>query len=104
MYKIKKNDEVIVISGKNKGKSGRILKINRKKNQVVIDKINIVKKHNKPTQQNPDGGIIEFEAPIHISNVALKSKTKGSKMIKIGFKINEKGKKIRINKLTGKIL
>ncbi|NQZ65802.1 MAG: 50S ribosomal protein L24 [Mycoplasmatales bacterium] len=102
MVKIRKNDEVLVISGKHKGQSGKVVSINRKNDLIVIDKVNIVKKHNKPTQNNPDGGITEFEAPIHISNVALKSKGKDPKPVKVGFKIDAKGKKHRINKKTGK--
>lgn len=102
MYKIKKNDEVLIISGKHKGQVGRVISINRKKDQILVDKINIIKKHKKPSQQNPDGGIVEFEAPIHISNVSLKSKLKGNKIVKVGFKTDEKGKKYRIDKKTGK--
>ena len=102
MVKIKKNDEVIVISGKYKGQFGKVISVDRKKDTIIIDKINVVKKHNKPTQKNPDGGIIEFEAPIHISNIAFKSKAKDGKATKIGFKIDEKGKKHRIDKSTGK--
>ena len=103
MVKIKKNDEVIVISGKNKGSSGRVLSVDRKNNTLKIDKVNIVKKHVKPTQTNPDGGIHEFEAPIHISNVAF-AVTKGKLKIasKISFKTNEKGHKKRIAMKTGK--
>ena len=106
MYKIKKNDEVLITSGKHKGQVGRVISINRKKDQILVDKINIVKKHKKPSQQNPDGGIVEFEAPIHISNVALKSKAKSKdfKAVKVGFKVNEKGKKYRIDKKTGKAI
>lgn len=102
MMKIRKNDEVIVISGKHKGQAGKVVSINRKKDLVVVDKINIVKKHNKPTQNNPDGGITEFEAPIHISNIALKSKGKEAKATRVGFKTDDKGKKHRIDKSTGK--
>ena len=103
MKKFRKNDNVIVISGKHKGQSGKILSINWKKEQVTVDKVNIVKKHNKPTQQNPDGGIQEFEAPIHISNIAFKS-GKDTKPTKIKIKKNEKGKNIRVSKSTGKEL
>lgn len=102
MVKIKKNDEVIVIAGKHKGQTGQVVSINRNKDLIIIDKINIVKKHNKPTQNNPDGGITEFEAPIHISNVALKSKGKDGKATRVGFKINDKGNKQRVDKKTGK--
>ena len=103
MVKIKKNDQVVVISGKHKGESGRVLSLDRKNNMLKIDKINIVKKHVKPTQTNPDGGIQEFEAPIHISNVAFAiSKGKEKLASKIGFKIDEKGHKKRVAKRTGK--
>ncbi len=102
MVKIKKNDEVIIIAGKHKGQSGKVVSINRKTDKIVVDKINMVKKHNKPTQNNPDGGITEFEAPIHISNVALKSKGKDGKATKVGFKTDEKGRKHRVEKSTGK--
>ncbi|MCC3160920.1 MAG: 50S ribosomal protein L24 [Mollicutes bacterium PWAP] len=104
MKRIKINDEVAVISGKHKGQSGRVLKIDWKKERVTIDKVNIVKKHQKPTQQEPEGGIKEFEAPIHISNVAVKTKGKDGKKTKIAFKINDKGNKVRISKATGKEL
>ena len=73
--KIKKNDDVLVIAGKFRGSTGRVLDVDRKHNRVTIDKINIVKKHVKPTQTNPDGGIQEFEAPIHISNIKLNTKS-----------------------------
>ena len=72
MRKLKKNDEVIVISGSHKGSIGKILKIDWKTLRVTVDKVNMVKKHVKPSQTEPDGGIKEFEAPIAISNVALK--------------------------------
>lgn len=97
--KLKINDEVVVIAGKYKGTKGRVLKINRRKDLITIDKVNMVKKHSKPTQQNPDGGIQEFEAPIHISNVALSTK---DGVTKVGFKIDDKGKKHRIARKTGK--
>ena len=99
--KIRKNDDVLVIAGKHKGQTGKVVSINHKKNLIVVDKVNVVKKHNKPTQTNPDGGIIEFEAPIHMSNVALATK---EGVTKVGFKIDEKGKKHRIDKKSGKEL
>ena len=102
MVKIRKNDEVIVIKGKFKGQVGRVLEINRSKNKITIDKVNIVKKHVKPTQTNPDGGIHEFEAPIDMSNVSLKTKGKDGVATKIAIKTDEKGNKKRIAKKTGK--
>lgn len=103
MVKIKKNDEVIIIAGDHKGQAGKVVSVNRKKNTIIVDKINMVKKHNKPTQQNPDGGITEFEAPLHISNVALVSKKgKETKSTKVEIKVDDKGKKTRVAKATGK--
>lgn len=76
---IKKNDEVLVIAGSHKGAKGKVIKVSKDKQRVTIDKVNISKKHVKPTQQNPDGGIQEFESPIHISNVKLVAKGKEAK-------------------------
>ena len=73
---IRKNMEVIVIAGSHKGASGKVLSVDHKNKRIKIDKVNIVKKHVKPSQTNPDGGIQEFEAPIHLSNVKIKSKEK----------------------------
>ncbi len=103
--KIRKNDEVIVISGTNKGQTGRVLSVNPKAQTVTIDKINIKKKHVKPSQTNPDGGIQEFEAPIHISNVAISVKAGKSKASpsRVGYEVKD-GKKIRIAKKTGKAI
>lgn len=103
MKRIKKNDEVIVISGKHKGMKGSVLKIDWKNERVTVDKVNIVKKHVKPSQTNPDGGIQEVEAPIHISNVALVTKGKDGTATKVGFKI-EGDRKVRYSKKTGKVI
>lgn len=102
--KLRKNDEVIIISGSEKGKTGFITKIDKKKNRVYIKDINMVVKHKKPSQQNTEGSIERKEASIHISNVALKSKeSKKNEPIptRVGYKIDKK-KKIRIDKKTGK--
>ena len=74
--KIKVGDNVRVITGSNKGKEGKVLKVLRNEGKVVIDGVNVVKKHVKPNRQNETGGILEIEAPIHISNVALKEAKK----------------------------
>ncbi|AKF41335.1 50S ribosomal protein L24 [Mycoplasmopsis canis UFG4] len=104
--KFKKNDEVIVISGKEKGKIGTIEKVLHDKQRVVIKDVNIVKKHNKPTQQNQDGSITEFAAPIHVSNVAYlvkkASKSQGNQFSKLGYKVNKDGKKVRVVRKTQK--
>ncbi|MCP4337128.1 MAG: 50S ribosomal protein L24 [Mycoplasma sp.] len=103
--KIRKNDEVIVISGSEKGKTGRVLNVNPKAQTVTINKINIKKKHVKPSQTNPDGGIQEFEAPIHISNVSISVKLGKEKNSpsRVGYDKKE-GKKIRIAKKNGKAI
>ena len=72
--KLKVGDNVRVITGSNKGKEGKVLKVFRKENKVLIDGVNIVKKHVKPNRQNETGGILEVEAPIHISNVKVQDK------------------------------
>ncbi len=69
--RIKKNDTVVVLSGKYKGVKGKVLKAFPKTEKVIVEKVNFVKKHTRPTQQNPQGGIIEREGPIHVSNVKL---------------------------------
>lgn len=69
--KIKKNDTVLVIAGNYKGKTGKVLKVFRDTNKVIVEGVNIVKRHSKPTQKVPQGGIIQKEAPIHVSNVML---------------------------------
>ncbi len=102
--KLRKNDEVVIISGSEKGKTGFITKIDKKNNRVFIKDINMVVKHRKPNQQNNEGAIEQKEASIHISNVALKSKDskKGSPVpTRVGYKV-EKGKKVRVERKTGK--
>lgn len=97
--KIKKGDQVMVIAGKNKGKDGKVIEV--KNGKVVVEGINVITKHAKPSQANPQGGIIQKEAPIDISNVMyLAGKDKPSR---IGFKI-EDGKKVRYAKATGKVV
>ena len=87
--KIKVGDNVRVITGTNKGKEGKVLKIFRKDNRVVIDGINIVKKHVKPNRTNETGGILEVEAPIHISNVKVLDKKEEKKTEKKASKKKE---------------
>ena len=99
-YKLKKGDEVIVISGKDKGKTGKIVKFVTEKRRVIVSEVNKVKKHQKPNNNEP-GGIIEKEMPIHISNVAFFDSTL-KKGVRVGYKFNKENKKIRINKNSGK--
>lgn len=101
MMKLKKGDKVIVISGKDKGKVGNIQKALPKENKVIVDGVNVRKKHIKPTQANPEGSIQEIFAPIHVSNVMYYDE-KSKKASRIGYKVNKDGKKIRVLKATGK--
>ena len=98
MNKFKKNDSVKVISGSYKGQTGRVLKIITKNNRVLVEGVNKVKKHMKPSQDNPQGGIVEKDMSIHESNLMLLDK---SKPVKVGFKVLESGKRVRINKKNG---
>ncbi len=100
-FKIKKGDKVEVISGSNKGKSGIVTQIVTDKSRAVIEGVNIVKRHMKPTNNNP-GGIVEMSAPIHISNLSLLD-PKSGKPTRVGYKI-EKGKKVRVSKKSGEII
>lgn len=92
---IKKGDKVIVISGADKGKTGVVQKSLPKLDKVVVEGVNVRKKHRKPTQANPEGSIVDIYAPIHVSNVALiDPKTK--KATRVGFQV-ENGKKVRVS-------
>lgn len=92
--KIRKGDLVQVIAGKHKGARGRVLRVDRERNRVVVEGVNIVKKHQRPTRQFLQGGIIEREAPIHISNVMLVHKGEPTR---VGFRVVE-GRKVRWSK------
>ena len=98
-FKLKKGDEVIVLAGKDKGKTGKIVKMLPKQTKAIVSEINRVKKNQKPDNNQP-GGIIDKEMPIHISNLSFYD-PELKKGIKIGYKIND-NKKIRINKSSGK--
>jgi len=100
--KIKKGDKVKVITGSSKGTIGEVLRVMPKDGKVIVEGVNLVKKHLKPTQANPDGGIVEKEATIHVSNIAIYD-AKAKKTSKVGYKI-EKGKKVRVLKKTGAVL
>ncbi|MBQ7689637.1 MAG: 50S ribosomal protein L24 [Muribaculaceae bacterium] len=97
---IKKDDTVYVLAGEDKGKTGRVLSIDRKKGRAIVEGINMVKKATKPSAQHPQGGLIEMEAPIHMSNLnVLDPKTK--KPTRVGYKRDENGKKVRYSKKSG---
>lgn len=99
--KIKKGDTVQVTTGNDAGKTGRVIKVYLDKDRVVVEGVNIVKKHARPTQDNPQGGIIEKESSIHISNIML---IVGGKPTRVGFKSLENGKKVKFAKSTGEVI
>ncbi len=99
--KIKKGDTVQVTTGNDAGKTGRVIKVYLDKDRVVVEGVNIVKKHARPTQDNPQGGIIEKESSIHISNIMLVA---GGKPTRVGFKSLENGKKVKFAKSTGEVI
>jgi len=101
--KIRKDDEVIVVSGRDRGKRGKVLRALPAENRVVVEGVNIVKRHTKPSYTEPQGGIKEKEAPIHVSNVALiDPKTNGA--TRVGFKMLADGRKVRFAKRSGEVL
>lgn len=99
--KIKKGDRVIVLTGKDKGRTGNVAKVLPKENRVVVGGINMVQRHTRPTQADPQGGIKHKEASLHLSNVAVVD-SKG-KPTRVGFKI-EGDKKVRVAKTTGEVI
>lgn len=100
---VKKDDTVIVISGKDKGKKGRVIESYPRENRVLVEGVNMVKKHTRPSQVNPQGGIIEQEAPIHASNV-MHIDPKSGNVTRIGYKVLENGKKVRYAKRSGEVI
>ena len=98
--KIKKGDTVKVITGKDKDKEGKVLSVDAKKRRVVVEGINMITKHEKPSMSNQQGGIVNKEAPIDISNVMYVHKGKATR---IGYK-TENGKKVRVAKSTGEVI
>ena len=100
-YKIKKGDQVIVTTGRDKGRRGEVIEVRRTENRVLVQGCNIVKRHTRATQTNP-GGIVNKEAPLHISNVSLIDPDSG-KATRVGYEVKD-GKKIRIARRSGKAL
>lgn len=98
---VKKGDIVKVLTGKYKGKEGKILKVFPKTQRVIIEGVNLVKRHTRPNQQNPQGGIIEKEAAIHVSNVML---VVNGKATRVGTRILKDGSRVRVAKKTGETL
>ena len=97
---IKKNDTVVVLAGQDKGKTGKVLKVLVDENRALVEGVNMVSKSTKPSAKNPQGGIVKQEAPIHISNLSLVD-PKSGKPTRVGIKVTEDGKKVRIAKISG---
>jgi len=102
--KIKKGDTVEVVAGKDSGKKGRVLVVDRDRERLVIEGVNMIKRHTRPNpQKNVKGGIVEREASIHVSNVMVLSPDSGQRS-KIGYRILDDGRKVRVAKVDGAIL
>ena len=103
MLSIKKNDQVVIIAGKDKGKTGKVLKVIPKTQKAIVENANIVKKAKRKTQQDQQGGFLEIEAPIHLSNLMLLDK-KTNKPTRFGISILKDGSKVRISKKSGEVI
>lgn len=100
--KIKSGDTVVVTSGEHKSSEGKVMKVLIEKNKAIVEGVNMVSKHEKPSASNPQGGIVKKEAPIHISNLALID-PKSGKATRIGYKM-EDGKKVRFSKQSNQVI
>jgi large subunit ribosomal protein L24 len=100
--KIRTDDQVIVISGKDKGKTGKVLRVDRKAEKVYVEGLNIIKRHQRPNPANPNAqvGVIEREAPIHVSNVAIVD-PKDNKPTRVGVRRDDNGRRMRVTKRSG---
>ena len=101
--KIRKDDEVIVLTGRDKGKRGAVLRVITKTDRVLVEGVNVTKRHVKPTQGDPQGGIVEREAPIHISNVALID-PESDRPTRVRYKNLEDGRKVRVAARSGEVI
>lgn len=101
--KIKKGDSVVVLSGKDKGKTGTVAKVMPKDGKIVVEGVNVAARHRKPSQANPQGGIDRFEAPMHISKVAL-ADPKSGKPTRVRFDVKKDGTKVRIAVKSGETI
>jgi large subunit ribosomal protein L24 len=100
--KIKTNDRVVVLAGKDKGRQGQVVRVMPKENRLVVSGVNMVKRHTRPSQGDPQGGIKHKEASLHVSNVALVDPKTGEPT-RVGFRI-EGGKKVRVAKKSGEVI
>jgi len=101
--KIKKGDSVVVLSGKDKGKTGTVAKVLPKDGKIVVEGVNVAARHRKPSQTNPQGGIDRFEAPMHISKVAL-ADPKSGKPTRVRFDVKKDGTKVRVAVKSGETI
>lgn len=101
-FKIKQGDKVRVISGDHKGSEGAVVRILKDKNKAIVEGVNTVSKHEKPSAKNPQGGIVKKEAPIHLSNLALLD-PKSGEPTRVGYDIRD-GKKVRVSKKSNEVL
>ena len=101
--KIRKDDDVIVLTGRDKGKRGAVLKVITKTERVLVEGVNVTKRHVKPTQADPQGGIVEREAPIHISNVALID-PESDRPTRVRYKRLDDGRKVRVAARSGEVI
>lgn len=102
-FHIRKGDQVMVIAGESKGQTGRIIRMIPKQNRAVVEGVNMVSKHQKPSAANPQGGIVKMEAPIHVSNLMLMD-PKENKPTRVGRKLDEKGQIVRYAKKSGEVI
>ena len=103
MAKMRKGDEVVILAGKDKGKRGKVLRMLFDDSRVVVEKVNMIKRHVRPDRLGKAGGIVEKEAPLHISNVAIFNGATG-KADRIGYKFLEDGRKVRVFKANGEVV
>lgn len=100
--KIKSGDTVRVVAGDHKGSEGKVVSVDRQKNKAIVEGVNMVSKHEKPSAKNPQGGIVEKEAPIHVSNLSLIDKKSGE-VTRVGFEVRD-GKKVRVSKKSNEVI
>jgi len=102
MQKIRKGDKVVVLAGKDKGRSGEVMRVMPKDDKAVVRGVNMIRRHQKQSQSQ-EGGIISKEAPIHLSNIAL-ADPKDGKPTRVGFQVQKDGKKVRVAKRSGEVI
>ena len=102
MQKIRKGDKVVVLTGKDKGRTGEVLRVLPKDDKAVVRGVNIIRRHQRQTQSQ-EGGIISKEAPVHISNIAI-ADPKDGKPTRVGFRVEKDGKKVRVAKRSGEVI